>query len=141
MNTAPFVRGSATSKAAARSIAIRLPGDRGKILHALEEAHPRGLTCNEFVQRTTGMAYSTASGRFSDLAKEGLIVKTAVERRTTNGEMAAVYQLAGTAVAAPATPRAKQPSKVMLRSAANVLRTHAPGLAEVAAWLEARGAE
>ena len=65
-------------KGAAESVAAnmrRMPGDRGDVLRMILLRPSRGITCRE-VAKIWNVGMNTISGRFSELHRDGLIVKS-----------------------------------------------------------------
>lgn len=87
--TAPFVKGSETSKDAAERIAPALGYLQQVVLDTLSAVRP-GLTTDEIEVRT-GLRHQTASARVRELAQRGYIEATGEKRPTRSGRAAAVY--------------------------------------------------
>lgn len=68
----PFVRGSATSRAAAESMTESAATIRSKVLAAVVAAGSAGMTCDE-IEVALGLRHQTASARVRELAKAGAI--------------------------------------------------------------------
>ena len=69
---AAYVRGSATSKAAADSIAEPAVSLRSQVLAAIVAAGAAGMTCDE-IEVALELRHQTASARVRELAKAGAI--------------------------------------------------------------------
>ena len=82
----PYVRGSGTSYAAAASVRSKSAAMRHQIIALLEERG--GLTCDE-VEVILELRHQTASARFAELRRDGLISKVG-ERPTRSGRKADV---------------------------------------------------
>lgn len=87
--TAPYVKGSETSKAAAKSIEHRLGLDAQRVFRAISAA-PYGRTCSE-LEAQLGMRHQTASARIKGLLDEGRIEPSGQKRETDSGRRANVY--------------------------------------------------
>lgn len=88
MANAPYVQGSATSKAAAEGIDPHRKNMAWRIFQHLTYIPS---TCHE-IEFALGFKHQTASARFSDLTKAGCIRPTGEQRRTDNAE-ADVYEV------------------------------------------------
>ena len=103
-NTLPFVAGSDTSEAAAKSMTSRAAADREKILELFAIAEEDGLTADE-VEMNLGMLHQTASARVSELwHKHQAICDSGKRRSTKSGRSAVVYVLV---IYAPPRPDAE----------------------------------
>ena len=95
--TAPYVRGSETSREAAESIKPHVNTLWRKILDSISNS-PTGLTCDE-AERRLGISHQTCSARFRDLSscQPPLIRKavnpdgTMIKRPTKSGRNAQVF--------------------------------------------------
>ena len=88
---APSVKGSATSAAAADSLAPQTLNAMQRRVLELLEATPDGLT-DEEMSRRLGMNPSTQRPRRIELARRGLVV-TCGTRRTASGRNADVWRV------------------------------------------------
>lgn len=88
--TAPYVRGSATSKAAANRAQSRTHIDRSMLLTYLRKCGLEGAT-DEEMQLATGICGDRQRPRRGDLDKCGLICKTDRTRKTLSGNLACVW--------------------------------------------------
>ena len=86
----PFVAGSDTSEAAARSVEATAPRDQDRILASVGARHSDGMTCDE-LEVALGLSHQTASARVRDLVKAGRIIDSGKRRKTRTGRSAAVY--------------------------------------------------
>ena len=95
--TAPYVRGSETSREAAESIKPHANSISRKILDSIADSKA-GLTCDE-AERRLGLSHQTCSARFRDLSscQPPLIRKavnpdgTMIKRPTKSGRKAQVF--------------------------------------------------
>lgn len=83
----PYVKGSATSKAAADSASV---ADRQRVLDYIISRRDEGATDYE-LERDLNLKHQTASARRRGLEQAGLIVKTNATRKTDSGRQAGVY--------------------------------------------------
>lgn len=107
----PFQRHSETSRAAALAAEPAAASMRGRVLAALRQAGPAGLTDDE-MQVRLAMNPSTQRPRRVELARAGLVVETDRTRETRGGRAASVWVAAehaadggandGTGIADPA---------------------------------------
>lgn len=88
--SAPYVKGSETSKAAAKSIKESASSIRAKIFVMIESS-PDGMTCDE-VEAKTGLLHQTASARVRELVLQKRISDSGVKRKTRSGRGAVVYE-------------------------------------------------
>jgi hypothetical protein len=86
----PHVRGSATSKAAADSVAESAGNLRNKVLTCIADTGAAGMTTDE-IEAALDMRHQTASARIVELVNAGKILKTDRTRPTRSGRAAAVY--------------------------------------------------
>ncbi len=84
--------GSATSRAAARSVQHRVGTDCGRILELLIGQRSYGATCCE-IERMLGLSHQTASARVRQLAKASMIEDSGSTRATRTGRQAIVWRL------------------------------------------------
>jgi uracil-DNA glycosylase family 4 len=89
-NTAPYVVGSDTSEAAARSILVDSGQLREFVFGYFERAGARGMTCDE-IEVETQMKHQTVSPRMRELAQMGRIVDSGKRRPTRSSRLAAVW--------------------------------------------------
>jgi transcription initiation factor IIE alpha subunit len=89
---APSVGGSATSAAAADSLAPKTLNAMQRRVLELLAANPQGLT-DEEMQTRLGMNPSTQRPRRIELMRRGLVVESGT-RRTASGRMAGVWRIA-----------------------------------------------
>lgn len=87
---APYVKGSDTSKAAARSIEPDSKTLRGLILAFIRGRYPGGATCDE-IERSMGLRHQTASARVTELRDAGYILDTGLRARTSSGRSAVAW--------------------------------------------------
>ena len=87
---APYVVGSATSKAAAKSIVKKVPALVSQVFAEVYAQGPHGATCDE-LEVALGLKHQTCSARVRDLAKAGSIVNSGKKRPTRSGRDAVVY--------------------------------------------------
>ena len=85
----PAAPGSATSAAAARSVADRVESDAVRILDWLRRA---GGATNEQVSEATGIFYPTCCARMNGLWKAGKVRKSNRTRMTTRLREATVWE-------------------------------------------------
>jgi predicted transcriptional regulator len=130
---APFVRGSATAKAAALSVLPHLSRMRRKVLQAIVDRGPHGITCDA-IEEATGMRHQSVSPRLRELESFGLIRESPAKAATASGRMASLWALTGGgALPGPRVKRPKRPAPAqLLRAAAVLLGT---GHDDVADWL------
>ena len=88
--TAPYVRGSDTSRDAAWSVEGRLGADAQRVYEAIEKSSD-GMTCDE-VEESLEMRHQTASARIKGLRDVGRIIDSGRRRPTRSGRNAAVYE-------------------------------------------------
>lgn len=87
--TAPYVKGSATSKAAAASIRGHLNDQQNTVLKIIRDAGKLGATDEEIA--STGLVSANAARpRRVELADKGFIVKSG-KRKTKSGRYAQVW--------------------------------------------------
>lgn len=91
--SAPFAKGSTTSKAAALAIEPELSRLCADVLGALIDAGKRGLTCDE-VECCLKMRHQTASARINQLSTSGHIVDSGKRRLTRSKRNAVVWLVA-----------------------------------------------
>lgn len=89
-DTAPHVRSSDTSKAAARSIEPQLGRLQGKVLEVIQRRAALGATTDE-VEFVLAMSHQTVSARVKELRDKGLIRDKGTRRPTRSGRAAVVY--------------------------------------------------
>ena len=89
---APGHRGIETSIAAAEAIASSAPVIRERVLRAISDAGPSGLTVIEFCNRT-GVDRMGAQPRFSELRKERRIIDSGLRRKNPSGVNAIAWAL------------------------------------------------
>lgn len=85
----PAVRSSATSQAAADSIAPEAGTLRALVYRTVQETLG-GLTCDE-VEERLAMRHQTASARIRELAQSGQLLDSGTTRPTRSGRAAVVY--------------------------------------------------
>ena len=96
--TAPFARGSETSRQAAISIQADTNRLRKRVLHYIDRNLGYGATCDE-VEVESGLSHQTCSARFRELAQRGQIIPKVdsegkpVTRKTRSGRAAQVWVL------------------------------------------------
>lgn len=87
----PYVRHSATSKAAAAQLTIhKVDKDRASLLIALKLFHD-GMT-DDAMQAFTGLPGDSERPRRISLLKDGLIYDTGRKERTRSGKLAVVWR-------------------------------------------------
>lgn len=89
----PHVRGSATSKAAADSVAECAGNLRDRVRTCIADTGAAGMTCDE-IETALELRHQTASARIVELVASGAILKTNRTRLTRSGRAAAVYVVA-----------------------------------------------
>ena len=85
----PYVKGSATSKAAAQSMQPHAGSIRSRILAEIKKSGAHGLTCDE-VEVLMDLKHQTASARVRELREKGKISTTS-KRPTRSGRQAQVW--------------------------------------------------
>lgn len=108
----PYVKGSETSEAAAKS--IKTDKGRAAVWAALAQ-HPEGLT-DEEIQGLTGLSPSTERPRRIELETGGHVFDSGFRRKTASGRLAVVWGINKTATAG--TPRASWKARAQLAEAA-----------------------
>jgi hypothetical protein len=98
---APYVVGSATSKAAAEAITVTAGTLRGKVYAAICTAGPTGHTDQE-IQKLLGMDPSTERPRRIELTRAKLVADSGLTRETESGRRATVWVALG-AILQPGT--------------------------------------
>lgn len=93
--TLPFVRKSATSKAAAARLTVS-EQQRRSVLAFLESCGERGAT-DEEIQDGIGMSGNTARPRRGELQKSGSVIDSGTTRPTRSGRAATVWVAKGNA--------------------------------------------
>ncbi len=86
----PFVRGSDTSAAAARSVAIDVRSMKEKIAAYIKNKNKFGATCDE-VERALKMPHQTASARIRGLFTDGRLQDSGQRRMTRTKRKATVW--------------------------------------------------
>lgn len=86
----PFVRGSDTSRAAAKSIEGIVGRLNRLILHAVADSREHGMTCDE-AEVTLNLRHQTCSSRITHLQQTGAIVDSGRRRLTRSRRKARVY--------------------------------------------------
>lgn len=86
----PFVRGSATSEAAAESMEPEAGTLRAEVLNAIRRNTPPGLT-DEELQEGLPMPANTERPRRRELERAGLIRDSGTTRPTKSGRQAVVW--------------------------------------------------
>ena len=89
LQTTPYQRHSATSKAAARQ--LRPNTDRVAVFTLLK-ANPAGLTDEQIIDGT-GLSPSTARPRRIDLVNSGVVIDSGMTRPTRSGRAAVVWKV------------------------------------------------
>lgn len=148
MNTAPYVVGSQTSKAAALSIASHLSPMRAKVFEAiLNNPRGEGATCDE-IEMLTGLKHQSASPRLRELEKLGLVRESGKTRKTSTNHEAIVWEWTGVFPDSVqlsifgGKPSKKTPTKSQKKQAAARLRATFntlgadPNILSVVEWLE-----
>lgn len=87
--TAPYVRDSPTSKAAAKSIEHRMNSDAERVFDFIAGKGAYGATC-DWTEHELGMSHQTTSARIRQLLDEGRLTRTARARPTRSGRSASV---------------------------------------------------
>lgn len=98
--SAPFVQGSETSEAAAKS--IKTDKGRAAVLAVLRQ-HPGGLT-DEEIQGLTGLSPSTERPRRVELERDRRIYNSGQNRKTKSGRQAVVWMFCSDYGDCPFTP-------------------------------------
>ena len=94
--SAPYARGSETSRQAAISIQEDTNYLRKRVLHYIDRNLGYGATCDE-VEIESGIRHQTCSARFRELAQRGQIIPkldasgNPVTRKTRSGRAAQVW--------------------------------------------------
>ena len=88
--TAPFVRGSQTSKEAAAAIKPKMATLQQRVLDTIKSAGSAGLT-DEQVRTLTGLQHSTETPRRIELVAKGLVKDSGRTRKTRSGRSATVW--------------------------------------------------
>lgn len=83
---------SNTSHAAAASIEPHAEGQRERVLGALRDAGPRGLTSDE-LEVALQLPSQSVTPRVLELRRAGVIVNSGTTRATRRGRQAAVYRV------------------------------------------------
>jgi hypothetical protein len=94
--TAPYVRDSDTSKAAAASIDPIAGCYEARVFAYIASRGAYGATADE-VQAALDLSHQNGSARVSMLARRGAIVLNGLKRKTRQGRAAGVYVVAGVA--------------------------------------------
>jgi hypothetical protein len=89
--TAPYIKESATSKAAAKSIEPHLTELQTKVKLWIKDCGKRGATCDE-LEHYSGIRHQTLSARVRELVLRGWIYPTQRTRKTRSGRQAVVYR-------------------------------------------------
>lgn len=89
-DTAPFVRGSQTSKEAADAISPKIAPLQKRVLDTIKSAGPNGLT-DEQIRSLTGLQHSTETPRRKELSDKGLVIDSGKRRKTRSGRSATVW--------------------------------------------------
>lgn len=89
-DSAPYVKGSDTSQAAAESIAPEASQLREFVFSHIERSRGGGMTCDE-VEVEAAMSHQTTSARIRELAQKGRIIDSGRRRPTRSGRMAIVW--------------------------------------------------
>ena len=71
----------------------KIESNETRLLDMLQQAGDRGLTCDEFIARTS-IPHQSASPVFTALTRRGFLLRTRTKRETRAGYKAAVYVLA-----------------------------------------------
>lgn len=87
---APYVKGSDTSKAAAKDVVGRTDSLRARCLQLIKDASKRGLTCDE-LEDITGERHQTISARVRELVLRSKILDSGSRRATRSGSQARIY--------------------------------------------------
>lgn len=88
--TAPYVRDSVTSKAAAKEIIESASTLRARVYRAIRDAGTSGLT-DEEIQLSLNMNPSTQRPRRVELCDAGLVKDSEQKRKTQSGRQAVVW--------------------------------------------------
>lgn len=88
--SAPFVRGSQTSKDAADAIKPKMATLQQRVLDTIKSAGERGMT-DEQVRSITGLGGSTEVPRRIELVAKGLVKDSGKTRKTRGGRNATVW--------------------------------------------------
>lgn len=87
-----------TSQAAFERVArFTRTGDQRRVLQYVYESAGMGATCDE-AEVALGLSHQTASARFNDLMRAGLIARGGWQRPTRTGNKAHVYVLSSRAL-------------------------------------------
>lgn len=123
--TAPYVKGSDTSKAAAESIEGDLARLESIVLQEIARRGDNGATDDE-IEKATELAHQTASARRRGLVQKGLVVATRKRRATRSGRKATVWvtaQVAKGMTGLIPKPGSKRPTRKQATKALEELRT------------------
>ena len=114
--TAPYVKGSETSKQAALSLEPRRGSLQYHVLACIRSRTDYGATDDE-LETTLHLRHQTASARRRELELKGLVVRTQHRRKTRSGRNAGVYV---------ATEYAEAPDPSLRKKLVNIM--HVPAL-------------
>lgn len=110
---APYIAGSATSKAAALAIEPDLNKLQRMVLNAITAAGADGLT-DEEMERRLGLKHVTGSPRRCELVDRDLVVDSGKTRPTSSGSAATVWVATGTpGIDPPKKPKKPTPTEAM----------------------------
>ncbi len=90
-DSAPYARGSDTSRAAAESVEPHLSRLERIVFEYIDKQGHEGATCWE-VEKGCGLMHQTASARIKALKDAGRIRATNQKRTTNTGRLAGVYK-------------------------------------------------
>jgi hypothetical protein len=139
--TAPFVKGSDTSREAAQSLPEpALARLESQVFLMICKWGPHGATDDE-LERETGLSHQTVSARRRGLVQKGRVVDSGLRRLTRSGRKATVWIPGrGVVKAGVSIDRMARPSSEVLLAAADAIVDERslfsnPALLEVARWL------
>ena len=87
---APFVAGSDTSEAAAKSIDCSAESIRAQVMKMIADSRNIGLTCDE-IEKRTDWRHQTVSARIRELSLMEKIKDSGDRRKTRSGRTARIY--------------------------------------------------
>ncbi len=94
MSSAPFVRGSETSRAAADSVVDEVRSMKETIYDLMAAAGAHGMTCSQVEQIMTHRQHQSISARIRGLVLDGRIADSGRKRPGASGRNQRVYVVA-----------------------------------------------
>lgn len=129
----PYVRGSATSKAAADSMISHSGSIKQRVYAFLMKRGERGATDDE-IEVHLDLKHQTASAGRRGLELSGAVVKSDTKRHTRSGRLAYVYTaIPGADLAAPGRPRKSRADRCEVKVTAYLTRPQHADLCMLAA--------